>query len=86
LGRIVNVKLSSYFLVIDERYPNVVNLRSFSFRASADDSYCFGTGDGNKRLDFQQHPLTRKVTQANGKPGCKDLACMTNMEKGRPRT
>lgn len=30
-----------YFLVIDERYPNVVNLRSLSFRVSADDSYCF---------------------------------------------
>jgi len=28
--------------------------------------------DGNKRLDFQQHPLMLKVTQPNGTPGCND--------------
>ena len=38
----------------------MVKVRSFSFRASADDSYCFERGDGNKRLDFQQHPPNAK--------------------------
>jgi len=34
--------------------------------------------DGNKRLDFQQHPLTLKVTQPKKIP----VATMTKMERG----
>jgi hypothetical protein len=41
---VVNVKLFSYFLVIDERYPNVIKVYSRSFQAGADDSYYFGRG------------------------------------------
>ena len=38
----------------------MVKVRSFSFRASTDDSYCFERGGRNKRLDFQQHPPNPK--------------------------
>ena len=97
---------TSYFLVIDERYATVVKICHCPFRASADNSYCFGRTktssvsaeksrlsirresklNGSKQLDSNSIPLTLKVTQASGNPGCKDLVCMPNMEKRRPRT
>jgi hypothetical protein len=40
---------------------------------------------GTSGSTFSSIPLTLKVTQPNGNPGYKDLVCMTNMEKRRPR-